>query len=372
MNRRACPLGGAAAALAFTLIAAGAALAAPKIFVDPTEIDLGVIEEGKLFERYIEVKNVGDGTLVVEDLKTSCGCTAAAVDKAVDLTAGVSQKVRVTFNTKGMDGSVHKSITITTNDPEQPTTEVRLTADVHRAVRVEPKFLELRDIGMKDTWEKTVRLESDSPLNVQVREAYILGGRLRNEPSKVFDVDQVGQHKEGDRDITEFAVRLRSPALPQKLSEILQIVTDQEAPNDTLRVVIRGDIVGRIRTSSSFLVIRTVKVGETGTQDFTLSAAEGTFKVLSAQVLNSPVKTTVFMGEGNKQAVVKLEYTGTKEGENGVRTLVVETDDPDQKQIEVPVRYSTSAPPAPPAKLPGAPATDAKPASHEAGKKKDK
>ena len=332
-------------ALALMLsVGATAALAAPKAFVDPTDIDLGVIEEGKSFERYVDVKNVGDGLLVLEDMKTSCGCTAAAIDGATELTAGKTQRVRVTFNSKNQDGPVKKTITLTTNDPEQKHFEVVLHADVHRAVRFLPKYLELRDVPMKGAWEQTVQLESDAPLNMKVKEAYILGGRMRNEPSQVFDVDASGSHRDGDRDIQEYTVRLRTPAKPQKLSEVLTFVTDQPSPNDTLRVSIRGEVVGRIRSSSSFLVLRSVDPGETATQEVRLTSEEGAFHVTGAAVPNSDVKAKVAAGEGNTQAIVTLEYTGKEAGDNGVRTLIINTDDANQDTIEIPVRFSTKAP----------------------------
>lgn len=341
MNRCACPSGVVPAALALALLFASPAAADPKAWVDPVEIDLGVIAEGKLFERYVEVKNVGDGVLVLEDVKTSCGCTAAAVDGAVELTAGKSQRVRLTFNSKGMDGPVHKTVTLQTNDPVQKSHQVVIRGEVHRAVRVEPKYLELREVPTAGPWEQTVRLESDAPLGLVMKEAFILGGRLRNEPSELFDIREVGTKREGDRDVREFVIRLRTPAKAQKLSEVLNLVTDQPAPNDTVKVAIRGDIVGRIRASSGFIVIRGVDVGETGRQDVTLTCQEGTFRVLGAEVPDSDVKVTVHEGEGHQQAVLRLEYTGKEAGTNGVRTLMIETDDPDQKRMEIPVRFST-------------------------------
>ncbi|MFN8179114.1 MAG: DUF1573 domain-containing protein [bacterium] len=317
--------------------------AAPKAFVDPTDIDLGLIDEGKLFERYIEVKNVGDGTLTIEDLKTSCGCTAAAVDGAADLTAGKSQKVRVTFNSKGQDGDIKKTITLQTNDPVQRSFEITLHANVHKAVHIDPKFLDLKDVKLKQPWEQSLKLESDAPLNMQVKGAFVLGGRLRNEPSKLFDVEVGKVHREGDRDVHDIDVRLRLPAQAQKISEILVLVTDRPAPDDTVRVVIRGEIQGRIHASSSFVVLRSVDPGEITRSDVTLSVEEGKLRVLKAEVPDSKVTTQIYPAESGKQVVVSLSYVGQEAGANGVRNLEIATDDPEQGTIEIPVRYQTRA-----------------------------
>jgi hypothetical protein len=321
------------------------AQAAPKAWVDPTDLDLGLIEEGKLFERYVELKNVGDGTLVLEDLKTSCGCTAAAVEGTVELTAGKSEKVRITFNSKGMEGTVKKTVTLVTNDPEQRNLEVALHADVHKTVSYSPKFLDLRGVKAKTPWEQAIKLQSDAPLDLKVKSAVVLGGKQRNEPSRLFDVTVGEPAREGDRDVRQIAVRLRDGAQPQKVAEALMIVTDRPSPDDTLRVMIRGEIEGRIHSSTGFVVLRSVDPGESSRTDVTLSVDDGTFKVLSAEVPDSKVTTEIFPSEGGKQTVVAVSYVGQEAGANGMRTLMIKTDDPDQSVIEIPVRYQTRAAP---------------------------
>jgi hypothetical protein len=329
--------------LVAALGAPGGAAAAPKAWLEPTEVDLGLIEEGKMFERYVELKNVGDGVLVLEDLKTSCGCTAAAVDGVVELAAGQSQKIRLSFSSKNMDGSVRKTVTVTTNDPEQRHMEIALHADVHRAVRLTPKYLELNAVKSKDSWEQKVRVESDAPLDMKLKEVFVLGGKLRSEPSQLFDVDVAGPRLEGERNVHEVTVRLRTPAKPQKISEILVVATDRPAPDDTLRVMLRGEVVGRIRASTGFVVLRPVNPGEAAKQDITLSAEEGTFTVVGAEVPDTAIATKIFPSEGGKQTIVSVTYTGTEPGANGVASLKIRTDDPDQKLIEIPVRFQTRA-----------------------------
>jgi len=359
MNRsaRSCPI--ALASLVLAIVPATGAKADPKAWIEPTELDLGSIEENQIFERFVEIKNVGDGILVVEDLKTSCGCTAAAVDGAVELAAGASQKVRVTFNSKGMDGAIKKTVTISTNDPAQAHHKVTIVADVHRAVRLTPMFLELRDVKSKDAWEGTARLESDAPLALRVQEAYVLGGRLRNAPSKLFDVDVVGPTSAGDRDVHELVVRLRTPAKAQKISEMLVVVTNRPAPEDTLRVQIRGEVVGRIRPSTGFVVMRAVDPGES-TQQQVVLGSDGPFHVLSAEVPDSDVKVEVQPGPEENQAVLMLRYVGGEEGVSGVRTLEVKTDDPEQPLVEIPIRFQTRG------------ASPAKAAAHSAAAEKQK
>ena len=41
--------------------------------------------------------------------------------------------------------------------------------------------------------------------------------------------------------------------------------------------------------------------------------------------------------------VMRLSYTGEEPGTNGMKRLIVKTDDPHQAEIEIPVRYQTRA-----------------------------
>ena len=46
-----------------------------------TEIDFGTFDKSEVKETTIEIKNTGDNPLVIVDVSTTCGCTAATYDK---------------------------------------------------------------------------------------------------------------------------------------------------------------------------------------------------------------------------------------------------------------------------------------------------
>ena len=46
-----------------------------------TEIDFGTFDKSEIKETTIEVKNTGESPLVIVDVSTTCGCTAATYDK---------------------------------------------------------------------------------------------------------------------------------------------------------------------------------------------------------------------------------------------------------------------------------------------------
>jgi hypothetical protein len=331
----------AAAAALLTLPAVSEA--EPKAVLDPATIELGEIEEGGEYERFVELRNAGDGVLTLEDVKTSCGCTAAAVDTDVKLKAGESQKIRVTFNSRGMEGGVTKKVTVKTNDPMTPSMEIVLKANVHRSLKWEPRYLSFNQVGLSEQAEQMVTLEADKNLELKVLRAFVQGGLRGDKDSRLFEVSVSESRPGQDRDAYDLTVRMADRRKPQRISETLVVVTNV-AGKDTLRIPIRGEVTGRISFSPSYAVLALVGPGETTTRDVLLSASEGTFQVLKAEVADSPVRAEVLPDSKPGRYTVRLTYVGGDAGANGVRQLRVETDDPDQPVIEVPVRYQTRAP----------------------------
>ena len=49
--------------------------------VTQTEIDFGTFEKSEIKQTTFEIKNTGNNPLVIVDVSTTCGCTAATYDK---------------------------------------------------------------------------------------------------------------------------------------------------------------------------------------------------------------------------------------------------------------------------------------------------
>ena len=338
-------------ALPVVLVAGSISYADPIAHLYPAVIDLGVIQEGNSYERFLTLTNAGDGLLILEDVKTSCGCTAAAVDGVVELGPGQAQDIKVTFDSRRMEGNIKKKVTVTTNDPANPRQDVLLQANVHMPVRWVPKYVRLDKVGPRDPFEQVVILESDPELNLEVKEAFVLGtqkqegSKVIDERSELFDVVLGSNQKEGDRNVAEMTVKLRPGAKPQKLAERLMVVTNLEGDRDTLQTFIRGEIVGRVTAYPTFAVLKIVDPGEEAVRDVVISASHGTFKVVSAELTDCPVKVEVLPDPSGTKTTVRLTYVGEEPGVSGVRQLRIRTDDPDEALIEVPVRYNTRVPP---------------------------
>jgi hypothetical protein len=89
----------------------------------------------------ILLKNAGGpDTLKVFTVRPGCGCTTAPLDKDA-IAPGETATIDVTLNVSSYSDEVHKTVTITSNDPVNNLIILNLKAFVIQPVMVFPKFL---------------------------------------------------------------------------------------------------------------------------------------------------------------------------------------------------------------------------------------
>ena len=117
------------AMLAVVLGLCGAgAVAAPVLTVDNLTYAV-TVQSGSLVSHSFVLSNAGDETLSIESVRTSCGCTTAALAKR-DLAPSESVSVDAVVNTTGFRGTVTRTITVSSNDPAHPTTTLRIDVTI--------------------------------------------------------------------------------------------------------------------------------------------------------------------------------------------------------------------------------------------------
>ena len=87
--------------------------------------------EGEKITYAYKFTNTGKQDLIIESVKASCGCTATEPKEKV-IKPGMSSEIVATFNSSGRVGKQYKTITVKTNDPQQPVTQLKLAVEVER------------------------------------------------------------------------------------------------------------------------------------------------------------------------------------------------------------------------------------------------
>ncbi|MCF8298454.1 MAG: DUF1573 domain-containing protein [Saprospiraceae bacterium] len=91
----------------------------PTIEFNNTSYDFGIMKTGSKIEYKFEFKNAGKSDLVILKTKASCGCTAIQPE-STKIKKGKSSYIAIVFNTAGRTGKQHKTVTVITNDPNNP------------------------------------------------------------------------------------------------------------------------------------------------------------------------------------------------------------------------------------------------------------
>jgi hypothetical protein len=103
----------------FTNISPADRANAAKINFAQNTFDFGKIKQGESVSFEYNFTNTGKSNLFIRKVTAACGCTAA-VTTADMIPPGKSGIIKTTFNSAGKTGTQNKTITVITNDPENP------------------------------------------------------------------------------------------------------------------------------------------------------------------------------------------------------------------------------------------------------------
>lgn len=216
--------------------------------------DYGKIASGKPQPFKFAFKNTGTERLIIQQVRTSCGCTAAALD-IKEFEPGQGSTIDITFNPKGK-GAQAKTITVIHNGKNGPETMLNIKADVYEAVEVQPPTLQLGEmVRGKERVERVVLVSDDKDLKIKsidVNGEMVTAkestdgasGNADPRPGKIaIDITFDGNLPVGRflRIITIKALASPTPGAPQeewelKINAFANIVGDLKADPANLRV----------------------------------------------------------------------------------------------------------------------------------------
>jgi uncharacterized cupredoxin-like copper-binding protein len=101
------------------------------IFLPESQHDFGKVNEGEILTYNFTFENKGKQPLIIKDITTSCGCTAAVVSSK-NLEPGQSGSVKVDFDTKNRQGKTTRTVTLISNDNTDPYKVIKIIADISK------------------------------------------------------------------------------------------------------------------------------------------------------------------------------------------------------------------------------------------------
>jgi hypothetical protein len=136
-----------------------------RIAFSETLWDFGHIPKtGKVVHTY-QIKSVGEDTLIIAKVRTTCGCTSAPLSKDT-LAPGETARLDVIFDpAKVMVEETTKRLHVVCNDPNNPLAEIRFRAKIGNGsslVKVTPAFVDFDTVLAGAETVRTLTIENTS------------------------------------------------------------------------------------------------------------------------------------------------------------------------------------------------------------------
>lgn len=154
--------------------------AQPKLLVQ-AEMDWGMIvpsgpasEQQRVLAK-LALKNTGDRTLLIRDIRPSCGCVTAPLVRD-SIAPNEEVFIDVAMNFPVANGPLTKTLTIHTNEPADSMHVVVLKAELVRPIQLSSSFVPFNKGVVGDAVEGELTVTSFAPVDVRVTVAMLTKG----------------------------------------------------------------------------------------------------------------------------------------------------------------------------------------------------
>ena len=245
---------------------------------------------------------------------------------AKEIPPGGEGKIDATLRTGARGGKTTKTITVTTNDPDQRTTQLKLSAEVQVALALEPYLI---NFGRFKKGEAPVRYVS--VIGDDKDSAKIISAEAKQKSLKV-ELNPKGFENNKDN-------RIKISVLPDmkvgQFRDVIAVTTDHKA-NKNMNISVFGEVIGDIVVTPRSFSFGFFERGKAPEKIVTLKAnLPATFKVLKAESTAPEVTVeNVTVKEGAEyQIKARIKDTFDKDSLRG--NIVITTDNKEQPTIEI-------------------------------------
>lgn len=137
----------------------------PEIYFENTIQNFGTIYQGQKTSKIFSFYNIGDKPLIIEEIKNSCGCTAAT-SSAPEIMPGGSGEIEVTFDSTGRLGRQSKSIYVYSNDPNEKVSKFTINGFIKTVLHISPSSLSFGYVSEGSTPAKTVLIRPEEGVDI--------------------------------------------------------------------------------------------------------------------------------------------------------------------------------------------------------------
>ena len=290
--------------------------------------DFGKVSQNQSLKHSFVFKNTGTGTLIIDKVKSSCGCTAALVS-GKEIPPGQTGTIDVTFNTGLRQGKNEKTITVTSNDPRNHNVTLKISANIEVLLTIQPQQLMLGQVKKDETVVRFAGLSGNDKDSTKITSA--------ESSNKFIQVvlNPMGFDNHPEKTIK---VTLLPGIKPGRFQERITLTTDHPSIK-TLTLPVIGEVIGNIIVTPQTLSFGILQKGQYVDRAINLKATgKHSFKVVRADTGNPAIAASIEKVSGGREYNIKISVDQSTATPGTILRgkIVITTTDKEQQTIEVP------------------------------------
>jgi len=321
----------------------GGDTAAPRLELPKPVHDFGRLRPLESVNCSIPLRNVGNVSLTISNLRSSCGCTVAELEKQ-ELRPGEGTELHVTFTAGSTPGKTRKTVTFRTNDPEAATATIEICGEVIARLIAEPKALRFGNVPLGEgrTIELDIRRGEHEPEWDSLR---VVSNTM---PVTVEPM----RRSEDAPDRWPYRVTLNKDVPRGRIFGYIEVfVNDETRP--AARLTVSGIVLGRINVTPRVVSVYTRTGAAPATGRVVLShQTDQPFNIVGLRCDVPYIVWELDAMQGRARYEIRLRLKDDAPLGRLLRgDIVVTTNEPREREIRIPVMAQRLAPsmPVPPA-----------------------
>jgi hypothetical protein len=299
----------------------------PKYVCEAPDHDFGDVWVGVMpLTHSFKIRNEGLGELKILKLKAGCGCTQAGEFNR-NLAPGESTVIPISLDASRLRTKFYKKITLTMNDPNQPTAELSLAGLPRRYIELDPPTITFGQSKIESRLIKrmTITNQTDMPMALELIEDLEAWGKflprlVEKEPGRVFELIVEGvppyawNVNRGD-----FRITTNIPQQPE------------------LKPYATVDVPPRIRVTPPKLDFRKASTEPMTRRVMFSNNGDSDVAVLSATTDDELITCNLQKRNDGKEYQINLTFPARYLPPEDGRTLTIRTDDEEFPEIQIPL-----------------------------------
>lgn len=142
--------------------------AQPKLtIVGGTSFEFGDVYTDIPVKKIITLKNEGTDTLIISNVSSSCGCTAALMSNS-HIPPGDSGLLSISFDGKKFSGIIRRTVSFESNDPQQQKNRISFSANVLKLLSIEPEYIMFNRVFLDSSSTQSLLIKNNSNETIKV------------------------------------------------------------------------------------------------------------------------------------------------------------------------------------------------------------